>query len=1330
MKKILFLIFLTAHIVYGAEPPFNHGVNLSKWFEVQSPEQIQFTEFTRQDFVNIKSLGCDVIRLPINLHFMAEGAPDYTVSPLFLSYLDQVLDWAEELEIYLIIDNHTFNWAADTDPNIGETLIPVWIQLAERYNDRSDYILYEVLNEPHGISDEDWSAIQQDAIAAIRSKDATHTIIVGGAGWNGFYDLPTLPEYNDANLIYTFHFYEPYLFTLQGAEVISPSLATLTGVPFPYDASQMPEIPPVLLGTWVGDEINTHYQYNGTVEHMHELLDIAIDFKNTRNVPVYCGEFGSTALASTNEDRTYWCETIRRYLEENGIPWTMWEYEELGFFENENEQFDYDLNIPMLSALGLNTPPQSEFVFKPDTTGFDIFTDDFGAGFFEASWIDNGRISYHDSDHPAVGSTCIYWAQPNQYNRIDFKIRPLKDITWLKDHGYVLDFWVRTDAPGAQFSIFFLDSETSVADHPWRMTTTIDDPGSGWTAEWHHVQIPLADFVEGGAWDNDTWYDPAPAGNFDWTQVSHFQIVAELKSLTDWQLWFDNIRIVAPDDEPPLPISSHNFAYMKPVTASQSLNENPPDYAVDGNRDTFWGAGSHPTQWIEVDLQTPVDIQRINLITSQYPDGFTAHTVWGLPSGGQYIKLHEFNGITGDDQELTVMPSSPWLAIKRIRIETTQSPSWVSWREIEVFGISVDDEFIQVSDDNWHFETSESHRAFLPFGVNYYDPGTYHPEPYLAFDVIGAFDSTDVDRQLGKIQDLRANIVRIFLSVVRFEPDLFMLNEASFQKLDKLISIAKRQHLRIIFDLVNDWEGNPAWESWEYYAEETTLQGYEFYLEALGTRYADEPTIFSWSLKNEPYVRGPGSGIMGDLWKPYARFKYGSEANLAAAWSDYPRAGETWDEIKQPDGIELDVLENPGNQRLYDYQLFREDIAYNWVRRLSAALRRTDPNHMITVGLDQHSVPIMNAVPERTYTAFNPIKIAPLIDYVSIHAYNWWDVHTVNTFIKAIARYSYTNKPVLVEEFNLKETGATILPLMDSSVGWLHWAAYDVPGSSDGDNLFDASETITALGNSFRGLTDWAYLATPVRSTDVTWVDIDLEQALTSVDYQNTRFAAYVSTFNSTGGPVGFNVLNYRGPLRLGMPAIELPEHLAIGDDLEIGWSTLNWPIMPEVPVSLLLSRDGGDQWETIADNVKDDKFSWKVTGPVSDQCVLRIVDNTDENIYIDSPTEFVISNTTAVDQTNASPLTFELYSAYPNPFNPSTIISYQLPVSSDVHLSVYNLNGQLVQTLVTGQQEAGLHQVEWNGMDDWGQTISSGVYLYRLQAGNRVSTSKMLLMK
>lgn len=90
----------------------------------------------------------------------------------------------------------------------------------------------------------------------------------------------------------------------------------------------------------------------------------------------------------------------------------------------------------------------------------------------------------------------------------------------------------------------------------------------------------------------------------------------------------------------------------------------------------------------------------------------------------------------------------------------------------------------------------------------------------------------------------------------------------------------------------------------------------------------------------------------------------------------------------------------------------------------------------------------------------------------------------------------------------------------------------------------------------------------------------------------------------------------------------------------------------------------------------------------------------------------------------------FVLKQNYPNPFNPSTAISFQLSAISEVELSVYNLLGQRVKTLVNKEMLPGEYVVQWDGRDNNGRQAASGVYLYRLQAGNQVQTKKMVLLK
>jgi hypothetical protein len=106
---------------------------------------------------------------------------------------------------------------------------------------------------------------------------------------------------------------------------------------------------------------------------------------------------------------------------------------------------------------------------------------------------------------------------------------------------------------------------------------------------------------------------------------------------------------------------------------------------------------------------------------------------------------------------------------------------------------------------------------------------------------------------------------------------------------------------------------------------------------------------------------------------------------------------------------------------------------------------------------------------------------------------------------------------------------------------------------------------------------------------------------------------------------------------------------------------------------------------------------------------------------------------TTAVDEKAANttvPQDFSLSQNYPNPFNPSTVISFQLPIASHVKLAIYNTTGQLVRTLIDGEKAAGRYQIEWDGKNELGAQVSSGVYFYTMQAGSYKATMKMIAMK
>ncbi|UCG93988.1 MAG: T9SS type A sorting domain-containing protein, partial [Candidatus Aerophobus sp.] len=95
-----------------------------------------------------------------------------------------------------------------------------------------------------------------------------------------------------------------------------------------------------------------------------------------------------------------------------------------------------------------------------------------------------------------------------------------------------------------------------------------------------------------------------------------------------------------------------------------------------------------------------------------------------------------------------------------------------------------------------------------------------------------------------------------------------------------------------------------------------------------------------------------------------------------------------------------------------------------------------------------------------------------------------------------------------------------------------------------------------------------------------------------------------------------------------------------------------------------------------------------------------------------------------------ALPMEFSVSQNYPNPFNPTCVIAYALPTDCQVKLSIYNILGQKVKVLVDEYQNAGYRSVTWDGKDDQGQEVSTGVYFYRVQAGNFMQSKKMVLTK
>jgi endoglucanase len=378
-------------------------------------------------------------------------------------------------------------------------------------------------------------------VTAIRQVNKEHTIIVGPANWNNYQNLKSMPVYEDKNLIYTFHFYEPFLFTHQGASWVTPSMSPLKDIPFPYQKAKMPGFPNQLKGTWVESAFND-YGRIGHIDYVKEQLSIAVKFAKERNVPIFCGEFGVFASASPEVDRTFWYEYIRKELESQKISWTIWDYHgSFGLFENgTNGLFDFDLNIPLLKALGLNVPAQSNYEKKPLDSEKWLYRERLSTELKESSY-GAGLINYYSKDNSFAGKYAISWKNPKQYDAIGWEFHPEVDASLMVQQNFVLSFYVKGNIIGKSIDVRFLDSKTGPGDRPWRITYRLDDKIVKWDNSWQLIQIPLSKFKEQGAWDENKWHNPE--GKFDWTSVDRIEFVAESSDLLSGILYLDEIRL-------------------------------------------------------------------------------------------------------------------------------------------------------------------------------------------------------------------------------------------------------------------------------------------------------------------------------------------------------------------------------------------------------------------------------------------------------------------------------------------------------------------------------------------------------------------------------------------------------------------------------------------------------------------------------------------------------------------------------------------------------------------------------------------------------------------
>jgi hypothetical protein len=193
----------------------------------------------------------------------------------------------------------------------------------------------------------------------------------------------------------------------------------------------------------------------------------------------------------------------------------------------------------------------------------------------------------------------------------------------------------------------------------------------------------------------------------------------------------------------------------------------------------------------------------------------------------------------------------------------------------------------------------------------------------------------------------------------------------------------------------------------------------------------------------------------------------------------------------------------------------------------------------------------------------------------------------------------------------------------------------------------------------------------------------------------------------------------------VGGETFQAGEIIAIQWQVVINHGPANW--------DLYFSEDGGSTWQPIVTDLANSvlEYNWTVPAEATNSGQVKVTQDNDTGVdYSDSCNNFTVNVSTGIKKSHNLPDKFVLHPAYPNPFNPTTTIRYELFKSARVSLKIYNMVGEEVITLVNGIQSPGEKSIVWDAKNNLGQIVASGIYFYQLQANGEVRTKKLIFMK
>ena len=338
----------------------SRGANITQWFQTYRPvSDSHYRDYMSDaEMALIGRIGLRHVRLCFSPQYLYDPANPGTPHAAHLTAYEEAIRRLNRHDIAVVVDPHSTDKKWENDAGWQQGYVSFWGALAAKLRRHDpEMVFFEVINEPvFDRRESEWLALQERIVAAIRRSAPRHTILATGPNWGGVDGLKKLTPLKDRNVVYSFHFYDPFTFTHQGATWSGPVPPHLKGVPYPSSPEAVTEAasrtPNIEAKAWILDYGRKRWNR----ERLKERLSEAVAWGQRAGVPLYCGEFGVYPLNAPAESRRAWFRDFASVLKESGVGYAVWGWDDGFGFGRRHRDGKPAIDTVPVEALGLRKP--------------------------------------------------------------------------------------------------------------------------------------------------------------------------------------------------------------------------------------------------------------------------------------------------------------------------------------------------------------------------------------------------------------------------------------------------------------------------------------------------------------------------------------------------------------------------------------------------------------------------------------------------------------------------------------------------------------------------------------------------------------------------------------------------------------------------------------------------------------------------------------------------------------------------------------------------------------------------------------------------------------